>query len=105
MAKELKLIGEILADELFVKFVGEVVDGIKKDRQNRPEPKEGYRYRKDGVDTLQRDGNFNKEFIISSAESVWLRKSSLTSKTRGVVEFVCVTALHKAREAYAEMQG
>lgn len=104
MAKELKFVEDIVIDELFIEFVGKVIDEINKDRRNRPEPKEGYRYKKDGVDSLQQQGNFNKEFFLSVIKSIWLKKSNLPSKTRGTVEFICIEALRRARNSYSDLQ-
>lgn len=105
MSKELKTIKDIIEDAKFIETVGKSIEAIKKDRRNRPEPKPGYRYRRDAIDTLQDQGNFNRDFFILNIPDVWVKRSSLNSKTRQVIEYVCNMALFHTKEYYSRPEN
>lgn len=83
----------IIADEYFKLFVAEHFNILKQTRNNRPEPKPGYSYRRDWFDRMDSNGQLNVRFFIENAKSVWLHQSSLSSEIRNIVQYVTMLAL------------
>ena len=88
-------ISEIVDDSIFRGFVRENISELKKNRRKRPEPKAGYYYKRDWYDRMNSEGNVNFVFFIENIESIWLKKSSLSSEVRGIIKFVCDRAFQQ----------
>jgi hypothetical protein len=95
MNKELKTVDEIVNDLDFKNYVETELQELIKKRINRPEPKEGYRYKRDWYDRMNSEGILNADFFIKNIKSVWERKSSFSSEFRNIIQYVCETALQK----------
>lgn len=94
-------IADLLADKIFIENVKSTIAELRKRRANRPEPKPGFRYKRDWHDQMADAGTLNTEYFLANIEKIWLRKSSMTSATRKAVEWVCGIALQKTQDYYA----
>lgn len=100
-----KTISEIVSDQIFIKNVMSTIDDLRNQRLNRPEPREGFRYRRDWYYQMSDAGNFNANYFVENIENIWLKKSSITSATRKVIDWVCGDALRKTLEHYASLDA
>jgi hypothetical protein len=87
-----KTVSDILSDTVFIENLESEILKIRKRRLDRPEPRAGFRYRRDWYDQLDGEGNFNRAYILANIESIWLKKSSIPSNQRYAIEAICVTA-------------
>lgn len=92
---------EIIKDPYFIEFVKDGISELRKNRNERPEPKQGFRYKRDWYDRMTQYSIFNTDYFIQNIESIWLKKSSLSSEIRHVIQYVCDKALDKTIELYS----
>ena len=95
-------IQEVISDPNFRAYVRDEWNELRSKRVNRPAPQKGFRYKRDWFDQMRDLGYTNTEFFMDNIEKVWLHKSNLSSKIRGIVEYVCGRALQKTMELYKE---
>jgi hypothetical protein len=104
MENKFKTVSELLKDDHFIHFVGKNIAELRVSRSRRPNPKPGFRYKRDWYDRMTQEGIFNSSFFIKNIESIWDKKSSLSSEIRQVILFVCNRALHETVETYSKME-
>lgn len=92
---------EITKDPYFIAFLQKNISELRKKRYNRPTPKPGYHYKRDWYDRMSAEGQFDPGFFIKNIESIWLKKSSLSSEVRNIVQFVCEKSLQQTLQRYA----
>lgn len=80
---------EVIADEVFRDFVKINFEQMMYDRNKRPEPKAGYRYKRDWYDRLFESGNLNYSYLLENIGPIWMKKSSLSSDPRRIIKLVC----------------
>ena len=95
-------ISEIVKDTYFIKKVVENIIELREKRGKRPLPKPGYRYKRDWYDRMISEGHFNSFYFINNIEKIWLKKSSLSSETRHIIQFVCDKSFQQTLEFYAK---
>jgi hypothetical protein len=88
-AKQFNSISEIINDPYFIEFVYNNVAELRKERINRPGPEPGYHYKRDWFDRMNGYGNVNYRYFIENIESIWLKKSKLSSEIRNIIQYVC----------------
>lgn len=98
-------ISEIINDPYFISFVNENISKLRKNRINRPEPKQGYMYKRSWYDRMSESGSLNVDFFIKNIESIWNKKSSLSSEIRSVIKFVCDDSLQQTLLKYIKDNG
>jgi len=72
---------EVLVDPKFNEFLGYEIEAYNK----RPQPKEGYKYRRSPVDTLKEVGKFTVEGIREEFVKIANLESSLSASQREAV--------------------
>ena len=100
--KEFKTIGDIVTDEIFIKEVATSLRKAKDQRNSRPEPKPGFRYKRDWYDQMDYQ-QLTSKYFISQIPDIWLKKSHHTSAFRNIIQFVCDRAFHSTLLIYAEL--
>lgn len=93
-------IGEIISDDFFIESVKQNIGELIKSRRNRPEPKQGFRYKRDWYDRMREDGQLNSQFFISNIADIWTKQSSLSSQVRTAIQLVCDKSLHQTLSKY-----
>jgi hypothetical protein len=93
MENKVQSISELIKNTDFILSVDKQISELRTKRYNRPRPKDGYHYTRDGFDRMNDSQQFNKEFFLKNIEDIWNKKSSLSSEIRGVVQYVCDKAL------------
>lgn len=96
-------ISDIVEDPYFIKFVKQNINELKDNRAKRPAPKEGYHYKRDWYDRMSGERSLNSEFFIKNIESIWLKRSDLSSQIRNVVQFVCEKSYQQALNEYSKI--
>lgn len=103
MEKTFETIAELVQDTQFVDSITKSIDGYRTQRLNRPEPKPGYRYKRDWFDRMRDDGQLNTDYFIRNIEAVWNHKSNLPSVIRKVIDSTCTKALYDTHQFYQEI--
>ncbi|HUW07838.1 MAG TPA: hypothetical protein VMW01_16450 [Williamwhitmania sp.] len=97
-------VGEIISDPIFIGMVEQKVKELKTGRLSRPAPKPGFYYKRDWYDRMQDEGNVTSTFFLTNIESIWAKKSSLSSEVRSIVQQVCERALRETLLAYHKLE-
>ncbi len=72
---------DIIKDEKFNEFLGYEIEAYN----NRPHPKEGYKYRRTPFDTLKDNGNFTVDYIREEFVRVANLESTLPKSLRAAI--------------------
>lgn len=64
-------------------------------RNNRPSPSPGLYYRRDWFDRMTDLRLFHSSYFLNNIESIWLKKSLLSSEHRKVIKYFCENALNE----------
>ncbi len=91
-------IKDITNDPDFIELVGKNLAEIRRIRKNKPEPKPGFRYKRDWFDRMVEADMFNAKFFIANIHDIWDKKSSLSGEFRVIIESVCDISLYQAFE-------
>ena len=102
LSTHFKSISDIVDDPMFVFYVKKIMDELRVNRLKRSAPKAGYKYKRDWYDRMSSEGNFNFNFFIGNIESIWLKKSLLSSQERNVIQFVCDKAYQQTLIEYSK---
>lgn len=97
-----KNVQEVLADPYFIGFVSDGIDELRRTRRKRPVPKPGFRYKRDWYDRMNNEGHLEKHYFIDNIESIWEKRSPLSSEVRNVIRYVCDKALYQAIAKYEQ---
>jgi hypothetical protein len=84
---------DLINDEVFKQYVEIELEKLKKKRRIRPEPKPGWRYKRDWYDRYIGKDVLNSKFFLSNIKSIWEKKSDLSSELRGIISYVCSLAI------------
>lgn len=87
---------DILTDSIFRQAVTDNLRELKKARDERPEPAQGFHYRRDWYDQLDDMDALNTDFFVTNVAELWQKKSNLSSNLRPVLLAVCEKALETA---------
>ena len=79
---------KIITDEYFIKAVSKNISELIIQRESRPIPKPGYRYKNDWYDRMSKEDKLKPSFFLSHIVAVWIKKSLLSSQERHVIEFI-----------------
>ena len=102
MKKEFKTIDELISDPNFIQFVDKNINELRKNRNKRPDAKPGFHYKRDWYDRMIDDRSLNSPYFIRNIESIWNKKSSLSSEIRNVILFVCGRSLQETFLEYSK---
>lgn len=94
-------ISEIIINPYFINFVEGNISNLRLDRIKRPKPKPGFYYKRDWYDRMTSEGILNTKFFIANIENIWLKKSSLSSQIRNVIQFICNKSLEQTLSVYS----
>lgn len=89
-------LNEIIEDTLFHEKVKRFLRNATETRLSRPEPKPGFRYKRDWYDRMLEKKELNATFFIKNIGAIWIKESKLNSESRNIILYVCNQAL----EAY-----
>lgn len=95
MNKEFKTIEEIVNDLDFEIFVETELNELIKKRENRPELKAGFKYRRDWYDRMSDADILSADSFIKNIRLIWEHKSNLNNEFRNIIKYVCGIALQK----------
>jgi hypothetical protein len=98
--KTFETIEDIINDAFFKKCLKNNIEEIRKNRNSRPTPPEGFYYKRDWYDVLNGSGNFTYDYFLDNIPLIWAKKSSITSKTRVPIEAICNKSVHDALMMY-----
>lgn len=104
MAKEFQSFDEVIQDPIFIGNVSKFLTEAVNERNKRPEPKKGFKYKRDWVDQMNSENALNSKFILDHIKKVWERRSTLNSAFRKVVEYIGNQALTQTFKDYAETE-
>lgn len=90
----MKTINEIVSDPDFRQFVSKRLKDYIKARHERPKPKDGFYYRRDGFDTLDAKGCISTDYFVKNITDIWLQKSDISSNERGMIAYICNMAAY-----------
>jgi len=89
---------DVISHPAFKTEVIKVVEEIIKQRNERPAPPEGRRYRRNWIDQLITSNQFNSDFFLDNALSALMRQSPLPAALRQPVLDVALTAFFATKE-------
>jgi hypothetical protein len=104
MEKEFKSFSEIVKDEIFIYTVGANISQLQYQRRHRSLPPMGFVYKRDWFDRMKEAGQINTFFFLNNIESIWNKKSSLSSEIREAIQHLCEIALQETLIAYSNME-
>ena len=84
---------EAIKTDKFRQLVEKELEKISKSRQLRPEPKPGFRYKRNWLDQMKDQDIFKGYYFVANAESVLGDNSNLGSEFRNAIKLVCLQAL------------
>lgn len=97
-----KNVQEVLADPYFIGFVYKGINELRIKRAKRPKPQPGFHYKRDWYDRMNNEGHLEKNYFIDNIESIWEKRSPLSSEVRNVIRYVCDKALYQAIAKYEQ---
>ena len=93
---------KVVEDTYFIQFVKEEITALRLQRNARPEPKPGFKYKRDWYDRMTDEGVLNADFFIQEIELIVIKKSTLCSLYRDIIYNVCRNAYIKMELKYKE---
>lgn len=78
---------DLIKDATFISKMYANIKSAIRERNDRPEPKQGFIYKKDWYDRMKAAGEMKAEFFLENIESVWNKTSNLSSEKRRVIEY------------------
>ena len=93
-------IGELLKDVIFTGFLMDEINAVHRQRRSRPQPREGFHYKRDWYDRMTDDKELNSAFIIANIGLILIKKSPLSSEKRNIISYLYELALKKTFEYY-----
>src|SRR5690606_9398952 len=94
-----------IVDPHFIQCVKDIISEIRNNRLTRPEPKPGFRYKRDLFDRMDVGRELNSKYFIANIESIWLKRSKLNSEMMNVIKYVCDKALGQTLVYYAQKKA
>jgi hypothetical protein len=95
---------EIINDPYFIGFVDVNIQRLKDERKKRPIPPPGRYYRRDVFDTMVDEGTLDACYFLTNIESIWNKKSLLSSNERGFIQFVCAKSFSDMMAEYEKQE-
>lgn len=83
---------ELIKDLRYQNIVCDTISEIWRQRQSRPKPKDGYKYKIDGIDLLNSQGNLNRLYFLNCILDIWNKTSNIPRRERMVIETVCTNS-------------
>ena len=88
MKKEFNTVEELMADAIFMKHLKIKWNDLVRQRSNRPEPKNGYKYIRDGYDQLVSENQDNLKYVIQEVPLLLEKKSKLPRSKREIINII-----------------
>lgn len=98
--KKFNSIEEIMNDNIMKQRLNHYVKQIRDSRNDRPDPKPGYHYKKDAVDVMMNENELTTPFMLLHYADVHNKVSSIPSSKRKVMEFLFSSAVSDVFEHY-----
>jgi hypothetical protein len=95
---------DLINDQYFRNRVIENLKELLKTRRSRPSAKPGYRYTRDWYDRMREQSMLNESFFIDNIESIWNKKSSLSSEIRQIIQHVCNISAQQTFRWYEDLK-
>lgn len=96
------IIKDIIVSDDFAAIVCENIDQLHRQRKLRPQPKQGFYYKRDWYDIFTEESILNATYFISNIHDILLKKSNLPSLKRNVILSVCNKSLNEYVAKYAD---
>jgi len=97
-------IGQLLQTPEYIATVEKLIKDTVKNRESRPQPKPGYRYKRDWYDQMNDDNCLSAKFFIEAIPKIWDRTSSLSSVKRRIIKPICEYAVVLTMNQYKEAE-
>lgn len=105
LAAKFNTISDIIKDPFFIERVRVNLFGLIKQRNGRTEPEPGFYYKRDWYDRMDSSESLTTEHFVSNIESLWQKKSRLSSEERGVISYVCDISLTETLMEYSKKES
>jgi hypothetical protein len=86
---------EVVTNKKYIALVNITLQEFIHRQKTRPQPKQGFRYKRNWYDRLKDKNNDNASFFLDNILDIWNKRSKLNSETRGVILSVCNIALNE----------
>ncbi len=93
-------IGELLKDVIFTGFLMDEINAVHRQRKLRPQPREGFHYKRDWYDRMTDEKELNSAFVVANIGLILIKKSPLSSEKRNIISYLYELALKKTFEYY-----
>ena len=103
MKKEFNTAEELMADAIFMKHLKVKWNDLVRQRSNRPEPKKGYKYIRDGYDQLVSENQDNLNYVIKEVPLLLEKKSKLSRSKREIINIIIGQAYNATILEYKNM--
>lgn len=103
--KQFNSIDEITEDQIFILKVNKVIQDLRSERLKRPDPKPGYRYKRDWYDRMTDARQLNQQFIIDNMKLILTKKSDLPSEIRDIIKYIIDKSLQLTISWYRELEA
>jgi len=90
----------IIADPFFFSCVEERLSAAIKNRLSRPEPKPGFKYKRDWYDRMSQAGLLSATFFCKNIKSIYEKTSTLNAECRSIIVHVCNKAVYDTLNEY-----
>lgn len=98
MSEKKKELSNAEFNSQFLEHVRTNLDILIYERNHRPIPKKGFRYKRDWYDRMSQDGCLSAEYFVKNIIDIWNMKSNLNSQYRYVIAHVCNKAIQEVME-------
>jgi len=93
-------LSELFNDKYFLAHLTQHFSDIKHKRKFRPQPKEGFHYKRDWFDRMSDNGQLNEVFLLKNITDILQKKSNLSSEVRTVLHTIFQTSLDATMNYY-----
>ena len=84
---------QIIEDSTFRRLLDKEIQNVFEERENRPNPPKGYRFKRDWYDRLDSERSNLRDLVYKNLNDVWIKKSSLSREFRSLVSYIGDQAL------------
>ena len=82
-------LSEVFKDDYFRDQLRSEIKKIITNRELRPLPPPGHRYRRTGIDRMMESGHMTFDYFIENIEDIYAKKSKMNTEERQIIEHVC----------------
>lgn len=91
---------ELSQDQYFIDQIKIEIQKIVTNREIRPMPKPGFKYRRTGIDRMIENGRFNREYFTGNILAIWAKSSLLNAEERTIIQYICAVCARNTAKFY-----